>query len=316
MVDAHLRPDEFVLDQMAQEHLQRLPVLLVHGEQEKGQHHQNHTQRRRGGPQARFCQKEKRHAYQRRRSETDHLSFGQPEQNLALYPAQVLRDRYISQCFTPPLVGAEQGFCKAAGLEQGVAQQGRIAHAPPDGRGYVVAGCGDALHQHRVDAHANHNEEGLEAQGQQRAKVVLPRGAPLPVDHRGKGNRPYGGHQIHLYHSAVDHQEDADRKYLRTQPHEHALEPQPQQGAHAPVGKLGLQIAYHAGDVDACVRDDDPRLLADHILRHIEHRHDDVPGVGDDQHGAEGLENPLEENPCVKVVEVVFLNDELDQLLS
>ena len=35
LVDAHLRPDEFVLDQMAQEHFQRLPVLLVHGEQEK-----------------------------------------------------------------------------------------------------------------------------------------------------------------------------------------------------------------------------------------------------------------------------------------
>ena len=60
--------------------------------------HQNHAQRRCGGSQARFCQKEKRHAYQRRRSETDYLSFGKPEQDLALYPAQVLRDRYISQC--------------------------------------------------------------------------------------------------------------------------------------------------------------------------------------------------------------------------
>lgn len=94
------------------------------------------------------------------------------------------------------------------------------------------------------------------------------------------------------------------------------MEPQPQQGAHAPIGKLGLQIAHHAGDVDARVRDDDPRRLTDHILRHIEHRHDDVPGVGDDQHRAEGLENPLEENPGVKVVEVVFLDDELDQLVA
>ena len=81
---------------MAQEHFQRLSVLLVHGGQEKGQHHQDHAQRRRGGPQARLCQKEKRQAYQRRRSETDHLSFGQPEQDLALYPTQVFRDRYIS----------------------------------------------------------------------------------------------------------------------------------------------------------------------------------------------------------------------------
>ena len=211
---------------------------------------------------------------------------------------------------------SEQGFCKAAGLEQCVAQQDRIAHAAPDGCGYVVAGCGDALHQHRIDAHTDHNEESLEAQGQQGAKVVLPRGAPFPVDHCGKGDGPDRGHQIHLNHSAVDHQEDADGKYLRTQPHEHTLKPQPQQSAHAPVGKLGLQIAHHAGDVDTCVGDDDPRRLTNHILRHIEHRHDDVPGIRDDQHGAEGLENPLEENPGVKVVKVVLLDDELDQLVA
>ena len=89
------------------------------------------------------------------------------------------------------LVGSEQRFFKAAGLEQGVAQQDCIAHAAPDGRGYVVARCGDALHQHRIDAHTDHNEEGLKAQGQQRPKIVLPRGAPLPVDHRGKGDRSY-----------------------------------------------------------------------------------------------------------------------------
>ena len=48
------------------------------------------------------CTKDGVTDYQRRRSETDHLSFGQPEQDLALYPTQVLRDCYISQCFTPP----------------------------------------------------------------------------------------------------------------------------------------------------------------------------------------------------------------------
>ncbi|MBM6976549.1 hypothetical protein H9X99_11910 [Intestinimonas butyriciproducens] len=103
---------------------------------------------------------------------------------------------------------------------------------------------------------------------------------------------------------------------MGTQPHEHALEPQPQQGAHAPVDKLGLQIAYHTGNVDARIRDDDPRRLADHILRHIEHRHNDVPGVGDDQHRAKSFENPLEENPGVEVVEVVLLDDELDQFVA
>ena len=37
---------------------------------------------------------------------------------------------------------------------------------------------------------------------------------------------------------------------------------------------------------------------------------------GDDQHRAEGLDNPLEENPGVEVVEVVLLDDELDQFVA
>ena len=62
-------------------------------------------------------------------------------------------------------------------------------------------------------------------QGQQGAKVVLPCGAPFPVDHRGKGDGTDGGHQIHLNHSAVDHHKDADREGAHGQPHEQALKP-------------------------------------------------------------------------------------------
>lgn len=40
----------------------------------------------------------KRHAYQRRCSETDRLSLGQPKQELALYLGQVFWDCYISDC--------------------------------------------------------------------------------------------------------------------------------------------------------------------------------------------------------------------------
>ena len=82
---------------MPQEHLQGLPVALVHGEQEERQHDQNHAQGRRGGAQRPLGQKEKRHADNCCRSKTYHLPLGQPEQDLALYPAQVLRDRYIGQ---------------------------------------------------------------------------------------------------------------------------------------------------------------------------------------------------------------------------
>ena len=61
------------------------------------------------------------------------------------------------------------------------------------------------------------------------------------------------GRAVYLNHPAVNDQEDTDGKYLRTQPHEDALEPQPQQGADAPVRELGLQVGGHAGYVDARV---------------------------------------------------------------
>ena len=104
----------------------------------------------------------------------------------------------------PPLVRPEQGLCEAAGLKEGEAQEHRVPHAPPDGAGNVVAAQGDALHQHRVDAHADHDEERLEAQGQQGAEIVLPRVAPFPVHHRGKRDGPDRGHQIHLDHPSAE----------------------------------------------------------------------------------------------------------------
>ena len=85
----------------------------------------------------------------------------------------------------------EQAFCKAAGLEQGVAQQYRVAHALPDRHGDIIP-HGDILHQHRIDADADHNKKCLKAQRQQGLQVILPRMAPFPVDHRGKRDRPHG----------------------------------------------------------------------------------------------------------------------------
>ena len=103
---------------------------------------------------------------------------------------------------------------------------------------------------------------------------------------------------------------------MRTQPHEDALKPKPQQSADAPVRELGLQVGGHAGYVDARIRNNDAGALAYHVLRHIEHSHDDVPSVGDNEHRAEGLEDPLEEDPGVKVVEIVLFDDELDELIA
>lgn len=44
---------------------------------------------------------------------------------------------------------SEQAFCKAAGFEQRVAQQHRVAHALPDRHGDIIP-HGDILHQYRI----------------------------------------------------------------------------------------------------------------------------------------------------------------------
>ena len=100
LIDTLFRTDEFALDQIAQQCLRGLPVLLIQGEQEKGQHHKDHAQRRRRRAHAALAQKEKRHSNKRRRSETHKLPLRQAEQHLALDFCQVLRDRYVCQWFT------------------------------------------------------------------------------------------------------------------------------------------------------------------------------------------------------------------------
>jgi len=57
---------------------------------------------------------------------------------------------------------AENALGKASGLEQREAQQHRIAHARPDS-GDDVRIRGNALNQHGIDAHADHDEKGLKA---------------------------------------------------------------------------------------------------------------------------------------------------------
>ena len=100
LIDTLFRTGEFALDQIAQQRLRGLPVLLIQGEQEKGQHHKDHAQRRRRRTHAALAQKEKRHSNKRRRSETHKLPLRQAEQHLALDFCQVLRDRYVCQWFT------------------------------------------------------------------------------------------------------------------------------------------------------------------------------------------------------------------------
>ena len=94
---APLRTDELALDQVPQDHFQRLSVFLIEGKQEEREHDKDHAQRRRGRTPAALAQKEKRHSHKRRRSETHKLPLRQAEQHLAFDFCQVLRDRYVCQ---------------------------------------------------------------------------------------------------------------------------------------------------------------------------------------------------------------------------
>ena len=55
-------------------------------------------------------------------------------------------------------MGVEDAAGEGAGLEQGEAEQDGVPNDAPDGGDGV--GCeGDALDEHRVNAHADHDEE-------------------------------------------------------------------------------------------------------------------------------------------------------------
>lgn len=50
------------------------------------------------------------------------------------------------------------------------------------------------------------------------------------------------------------------------------------------------------------------------MLGDIKDAHDNVPGIGDDQHSGKGFENPFEENEGLKIMHVVSVDQELNQL--
>ena len=198
-------------------------------------------------------------------------------------------------------MGVEHALCEAAGLEQGEAQKDGVPHASPDRRADVAV-HGDVLHQDGVDAHAYDNEECLEAQGEQGAQVILAHLPPFPVEHGRHGQRGHARYKINFHHAPVDDDENADGQRPHGDPHEKALEPQAEQRPQVHRHQPGLHVAHHAGNVDGGVPDHHARRIAYDGLRHVEHAHDDVPGVGDDQDRAGRLEHPLKKHPGIYVV--------------
>ena len=81
-------------------------------------------------------------------------------------------------------MSAEYAFRNRPRFEQHKGQQNRIPHAAPNGSDGISRGS-DTLHQHRIDADTQQNEQPLETNGKQGLSVVLAHAAHLTV---GKGS--------------------------------------------------------------------------------------------------------------------------------
>ena len=80
---------------------------------------------------------------------------------------------------------------------------------------------------------------------------------------------------------------------------------------------LGGKKNFHNGvggtyDCIAIMSYDNARAVVDDALCNVKYAHDDVPSICYQQHRNKGFENPLEENPSVEIVQIVFLNYKLD----
>ena len=102
LIWALLGPEEQDAGHIAQHYLQRLPVALIHRQQEGREHGKHHDERRRAHTYRPFEQKEKRYADERPAAETDKLPFRQVEHDLRFDARQVFGYGYISHKFSPP----------------------------------------------------------------------------------------------------------------------------------------------------------------------------------------------------------------------
>ena len=77
-----------------------------------------------------------------------------------------------------------------------------------------------------------------------------------------------------------------------------------------------LPHAFQSGRIYRRTAGDDPGTGVHHMLGHIKDSHGDVESVRDQQNCHEGLEDPFEENPGLKVGQVIVIDNHLDQLIA
>ena len=86
------------------------------------------------------------------------------------------------------------------------------------------------------------------------------------------------GRAVDFNHSSVDDDENHDGQDAHGDTDEERLQEQPEQGAYVHLHHAGLQHGK-PDVVHPCVAADDAAGICHHLLRHIEHRHDDIKRI-------------------------------------
>ena len=78
-----------------------------------------------------------------------------------------------------------------------------------------TAGGGDALYQHGIDGHTDHNEKSLKSKREQGFEIIVAHLPPFPIYHRSQRNRCDGHREVDFQQPSEDDEEDADRNGLQ-----------------------------------------------------------------------------------------------------
>ena len=170
--------------------------------------------------------------------------------------------------------------------------------------------------EHGIDRHAHHDEEALECQCEQPFEIVRANAAPFAVAHRRNGNGRDAHGAINLNHTAIEDDRDENGHDLEAQADQQRLYGQAEQFANAHRFHAGAHLFKSGFDVDVRVAAYDTGCTGYDILTDVEDRHHNVKGIGNEVDRHSRLEEPLEEHPCVHVMQVVFLGDHGDQLVT
>ena len=139
--------------------------------------------------------------------------------------------------------------------------------------------------------------------------------ALLPVPEGRERDRRQARHEIDLHHPPVDDDEDHDGEDHGADLDDEGLHEDPEKLPDLQGLQSGAEIRQ-GGSIHLGAAGDEAGARVHHMLRHVEDGHGDVEGVGDQHHRDSGLEDPLEDDPGLKVCKVVVFDDQLDELIA